>query len=114
MDKQPTFSLLEDLICQTKEYADTKIELVKLQSVEKASYALSTLFILMVFGTFFFLFFVVLNIGLALFIGDLLGKAYWGFFIVGSFYFFVGLVLFILRNKIFKAPLIDIFIRKLL
>lgn len=114
MDKQTTSSLFENLIGQSKEYVDTKIELMKLKTVEKASYAFSTILILLLFGIFFFLFFVVLNIGLALLIGDALGKAYWGFFIMAGVYIIVGLILFSARNKLFKGPITAMFIRKFL
>lgn len=114
MDKPKTTSLIENLIDQSKEYVDTKIELLKLKTIEKASYVFSYILITLLFGIFFFLFFVVLNIGLALFIGDLLGKAYWGFFIMAGVYIIAGLIIFFTRNKIFKGPITAMFIRKFL
>jgi len=55
-----------------------------------------------------------LNIGIALLIGDLVGKSYVGFLILAAFYAIVGLVIFFKRDKIFKTPVAKVIIGKFL
>ena len=46
-------------------------------------------------------------IGLSLFLGDLLGANYWGFFIVTGVVALFGLILYLLRKPIFTNPIIN-------
>jgi hypothetical protein len=62
----------------------------------------------------FFIFFIVFNIGLALLIGDLIGKAYAGFLILAAVYAIAGFIIFSKRDKIFKSPISGLLIRKFL
>lgn len=112
MDKKPTLTLLEDLIGQTKEYIDNRIELLKLKTIDKASNALSLVISGIVLFIFLFIFFIFLNIGLALFIGDLIGKSYAGFLIVGLLYAIAGFLFFRSRKKLLTKPITNSFIRK--
>jgi hypothetical protein len=51
------------------------------------------------------LFFLILNIGIALWIGQALGTSYYGFFIVSCFYAILGIVLNIFGKKWIKEPI---------
>jgi hypothetical protein len=114
MSKQPTFTLIESLIGQSKEYAQNRIELLKLKAVDKTAQVFSTVMSGVIFFVLFFIFFVVLNIGLALLIGDLVGKSYLGFLLLAAFYAIAGLVVFAGRNTWLKSAFTGIIIRKFL
>lgn len=114
MSKQPTLTLIESLFSQSKEYAQNRIELLKLKAVDKSASVFSAVISGIIFFVVFFIFFVVLNIGLALWIGDLVGKSYIGFLLVAAFYLITGLVLFFGRNKWLKQTFTGIIIRKFL
>ena len=60
-----------------------------------------------------FIFIVLLNIGIALLLGDLLGKAYYGFFIVAAFYAIIGIILYSSRDKWIKTPIINGLVKSL-
>ena len=60
------------------------------------------------------LFALVFNIGIALLIGELMGKIYYGFFIVAAFYLLAGLVLHLFLYKWIKKPLGDLIIKQAL
>jgi hypothetical protein len=49
-----------------------------------------------------------------LLIGSLLGKAFYGFFIVALIYLIIGLILFSGRQKILKAPISNKLIKQLM
>jgi uncharacterized membrane protein YgdD (TMEM256/DUF423 family) len=55
---------------------------------------------------------LILNIGIALFLGELLGKSYYGFFIIAAFYLLAGTVLHFFPLKWFKRPVSDIILRQ--
>jgi len=82
--------------------------------IDKSSGVASSVLSGIVLFVVFFIFFVVFNIGIALLIGDLVGKSYWGFLILAAFYAIVGLFLFLKRDKIFKTPVSKLIIGKFL
>jgi len=62
----------------------------------------------------FILFFVNLNIGLALFLGALLGKSWLGFIIVSGGYAIIGFVVYLFRERWIKQPVSNSIITQLL
>ena len=111
MENQSTS--IEALIERVKSYVETRIDLLKLKAIDKSASFLSLLIAMIVVILVSFIFFIFLNIGIALYLGDLLGKVYYGFFIIAGFYIIVGLVLFSVREKLLKTPLINAMIKKL-
>lgn len=103
---------IESLIDRIKNYAETRIDLLRLKAIDKSSSFLSLFISLLIVILFGFLAFILLNIGLALLIGDLLGEAYYGFFIVAAVYLIIGLVIFKFHDKWIKTPLANTFIKK--
>ena len=107
-------SPVESLIDSLKNYVETRFDLLRLKAIDKSSSVLSmviSLFIVILFG---FLAFILLNVGIALLLGDLLGKSYYGFFIVGAFYIITGLVIFKFHDKWIKTPIANSMIKKLM
>jgi hypothetical protein len=62
----------------------------------------------------FAMFALVLNIGVALWLGELLGKNYYGFFIVAAFYLFTGMVLHFFLHNWIKKPVSNLIITQVL
>ncbi|MCC7028937.1 MAG: phage holin family protein [Chitinophagaceae bacterium] len=104
----------ENLLKQSQEYADTRIELFKLQSVDKLSDVVSSVLSRMVVILIAGLFIVLVSIALSLLIGDLLGKSYYGFFIIAGFYALIGLICSVYRHQLFKGPIAASMIKKML
>lgn len=98
-------SRTELLFDRAETYAKTSLELIKLKTVSKTADALSSLTshiaigILVVFFSFF------LNIGFSLWIGKELGEPFYGFLIVGGFYFLITLLLFLNRRAWLRIPI---------
>jgi|ERR1700679_3665903 hypothetical protein len=105
---------LELLFEKTSDYIETRFNLLKLQTVDKTADVISSLVCILVIGLIFSIFFFTINIGLALWIGTILGKAYYGFFIISAFYIIVGSIIYFLRNKLIKTGISNLIIRKLL
>lgn len=114
MNTKPTITLIESLFNQSKDYAGNRLELYKLKLVDKTGSVASAVVTGIAMAVILFIFFVVLNIGIALLIGDLLGKAYLGFLILAVLYAIAGFVVFKGRDKFFKTPVTQMLIRKFL
>jgi hypothetical protein len=99
------FKYIESLIESAEAYGKTSVELVKLKTVDKVAEGVSSIVAWSAVIIALILCFTILNFGLALWIGDMLDKDYMGFFIVAGFYAFVGILLFVFRNKWIKKPL---------
>jgi len=97
-------SLIESLIEKGEQYGKTTIELLKLKTLDKSADVASTLISWAVVIVFAVLFFLILNIGLALWIGELLGKSYYGFFAVAGFYALLAIIFNIFREQFVKRP----------
>lgn len=93
-------SLFEPLLERAEAYGKTSFNLLKLKTVDKTSDVLSSFVSRLLLGIFCTIFLVTLNIAIALWLGDLLGKSYYGFFIVAGFYGIIGLVLYITHPSI--------------
>lgn len=97
-------TLIESLIEKGEQYGKTTIELLKLKTLDKSADVVSTLISWAIVIVFAVLFFLILNIGVALWIGELLGKSYYGFFAVSGFYALLAIVFGIFRQQFVKKP----------
>jgi len=105
---------IEMLYEKAKEYTNTTLELYKLTAVDKAAEVISSLSFRLAFlliAAFFTLFF---NIGLSLYLGELLDSNAAGFFIVSLFYLVFAVLLYIFRQKWIKTPVSNLIIKELL
>jgi hypothetical protein len=93
-------SLLEDARLELLSYINKRIRLFKLDACEKASLSASILGYRLIVAAIisFALFFILL--GLAFFVGELLGSLAAGFGIMSLFSLFLLLVVFLFRGKI--------------
>jgi hypothetical protein len=91
---------LKPLLEKAEIYGKTSLELIKLKTLDKAADVSSTLFSRLFFIMVASVFAITINIAIALWLGDVLGKAYYGFLIVAGFYAIAGVVLLILHPAI--------------
>ena len=112
MEKQPNSfgSLFEN----AGDYLETRIDLLKLKAINKSSEVTSSIISRVAILIFMFFAIFILNIGLALWIGDLLGKMYLGFFVVAGFYILVAILLHLFKDSWIKGPVSTMIIKKML
>ena len=96
--------MIESLIEKGEEYGKTTLELLKLKTIDKSSDVASNLVSWIVVIVFAVLFFTIANIGVALWLGELMGRNYLGFFSVAGFYAFLTLIFLIFRKQLVKRP----------
>lgn len=106
--------LIESILERTTEYGKTTLELVKLKALDKTTDAVSSLFPNSLVFAMVVIFIFFLNLGLALWLGELLGRVFFGFLIVAGFYGLLGLVVHFLLHKWLKKIAGNFFIKQVL
>lgn len=105
---------MEELLERATDYSKTSIELIKLKAIDKTSDIVSSV-IPHSFGfALFILFLIFSNLGLALWLGERLGKMYLGFLILGGVYFIIGLLFYFFFYNQLKRKICINLINKLL
>jgi hypothetical protein len=105
---------LEPLLKKAEDYAKTNFELYRLKTVSKTASISSTLasraLAIILVSTFISL----LNIGIALWLGDLLGKLYYGFFCMAGLYALCGGIVYLFFHRFLKKRISNSIISSLL
>ena len=91
---------IESLIDKTKEFGKTSLKLGKLIVFDKTSDVISSVIPIYLVVVFLFTFLLFLNLGLALWLGEIFGSAFYGFFAVAGLYVLLGVLL----NYVFYTP----------
>jgi len=107
-------NLLETLIERVEDYGKTSIELLKLKAVDKLSDVVSALIPGSVVVLMMLTFLLFLNLGLAFWLGEILGKTFYGFFIIAGFYILIVIVIHFFMNKWLKKRIGDFIIKQML
>ena len=107
-------STIETLFEKAEDYTRTTAELVKLKAVDKTADVVSSMLSRGAVSIVFVMFAFLVNIGLSLWIGELLGKMYYGFFVVSSFYLLVSILLYVFRDPLIKMPVSNFIIERML
>ena len=96
------------------EYGKTSYELAKLKAVDKTSDVVSTFVPHSIVFVLIASFVLFLNLGIALWVGDLLGKLFYGFFLVAAFYVITGMIIHFFLHDWLKRLVSDYFIKHVL
>lgn len=102
---------LEDLGKSATEYADLKIDDLKLRTAKGLSVTLNKIIFTILFLTIVGIIITSAAFGGILLIGKLIGSYAGGAFIVSAFFMVLLLVLYLLRNKLFLNSLVKMFVR---
>jgi fatty acid desaturase len=105
---------VELLLEKATEYGKTSFELVKLKALDKTSDVVSTFIPHSVVIVLIASFMLFLNLGLAFWLGEILGKIFYGFFVVAGFYVITGIVVHFFMHKWLKKVVGNYFIKQVL
>ena len=92
------------LIERAEDYSKTTFELFKMQTIDKSADVVSSLVSRLAILMAVVLSILTINIGISLWLGILLGSAYYGFFVIGVFYAFIAVLLLIFGQQWIKTP----------
>jgi len=98
----PNTNLIEELIEKTVEYGKSSLELAKLKALDKTSDVASSFLAHSIVIVILLSFMLFLNLGLALWIGKILGEIYYGFFVVSGFYGIAAILIYFFMLKWIK------------
>lgn len=105
---------IEPLVEKAEQYGKTSYELIKLKTIHASTKVVSKFLSWVTFFITMSIAMAVLNIGLALWLGDLLGKSYYGFFCLAAFYIIIGVVLYFYLNTKIKNRISNAIISQML
>ena len=105
---------IELLFEKVESYGKTTYELSKLKALETATVVATSLVSRLSVLIMISMFALVLNIGVALWLGELIGKSYYGFFIVAAFYLVAGILLHFFLHRWIRKPMSDLIITQAL
>ena len=108
-----TFAKVEELADHVKEYINNRIASMKLSVAEKISAVLSNIIALLIVLTVFVFFIVFSGIALAFLFAKLTGEYYWGFLIVAGIYGLTGILVWTLKEKIIRLPIMNAILQQL-
>lgn len=106
--------LFEPLLEKVRNYAKTSFELYKLKTINKSVDIVSNSVSRIIAIILFSIFIVTANIGVSLWLGDLLGKSYYGFFCIAGFYGVIGTFVYFVFHKPIKKCVSNSMISQLL
>jgi hypothetical protein len=108
-----TVTAIETLFEKAQDYSKTSLELLKLNAIARSSDVTSTLMARLIIFMVVALSVMIINIGIAFWISDLPGNVWSGFFIVGTSYALLGLLLYVFRHQWMKNPIQNAIIAKM-
>jgi len=106
--------MMESLLEKAADYGKTSYELIKLKTLDKISEAVSCFLpnaVAFIMITSFLLF---LNLGVAIWLGGILGNISYGFFAVAAFYGFLGIIIYFFIHKWLKKKVCNYIIKQAL
>jgi phosphoglycerol transferase MdoB-like AlkP superfamily enzyme len=106
--------IIEELLGKVTEYGKTELQLAKLKVLDKTSDAVSTAVPHLVVIVLALIFMLFVNLGIAFWLGGILGNIYYGFFAVAAFYGIVALVLRLFMHKWLKKHVGNYIVRHVL
>ncbi len=109
--KSDFINSLEELGKSATEYADLKIDDLKLRTAKGLSVTLNRIILAVLFLSIAGIVLTSAAFGGILLIGKLIGSYAGGAFIVSAFFLLVLIVLYILRDRLFLNSLVKMFIR---
>lgn len=95
---------VEMLFQKAEDYASATIELLKLKAIDRSADIASSVITNLVISLVVALSVLTANIGIALWLGELLGQYYFGFFAVAGFYALIALLVYSFRHQWIKEP----------
>ena len=106
--------LIESLLEKTVEYGNTSLKLFKLKALDKTSDVVSSFIprsVVLFFIAFLLFFF---SMGLAFWLGEIMGNNSYGFFMVAAFYGLLGLVSHFFMHDWLKKVICNYIIKQML
>jgi ABC-type uncharacterized transport system fused permease/ATPase subunit len=111
---EENIKMIKSLLENTAEYGKTSLKLIKLKALDKTSDVVSSLVprlvVVIIFGSSL----LFLSLGLAFWLGEILGNNSVGFYVIAAFYVMVGIIFQLFLNKWLKKLVSNNFLKQVL
>lgn len=107
-------STVESLFENAGKYIETNVNLLKLKAVDRSANAFSAIFYKLIIMLVVFSVVIFIGVGLALWLGELFGKTYYGFFTVAGLFIITGILLYAFRKELLKQSFSNLFVKEIL
>ena len=97
---------IRELILELKSYFETQYDIARLSLVETIAVVFTTILISVFISALIFASLLFFSFGLAFYLGKIWNSVVLGFIAVGGIYFLFTIVLYLLRNFIFRNPIL--------
>lgn len=106
-------NIADTLFERMKEFSFAYAELIKLKAINVATEIISAIIPDVVFSLLIFTVALLFTIGIAIWLGGVMGELYLGFLLIGSFYLVIGLISHFIMRGWFKRRLGNYFIKNI-
>jgi ABC-type antimicrobial peptide transport system permease subunit len=110
---EKTFDTIEELFVTMKDYADIRIESLKINAAEKISLVLANVLAGIIVAGVFLFFIIFCSTALALGLGVWFSNIWLGFLVVAILYLLIGFIVWKARIKLIQLPIMNSFISQL-
>jgi fatty acid desaturase len=114
MDENAKSTSIDSLLDKTTEFVKSSIELAKLKAIDKTAEIVSSLIPKTIVFVMIATFVIFLNLGIALWLGDILNNSFYGFFVVAGFYALVAVIIHFFFHKTIKRNIANNIVKQLL
>jgi len=105
--------LVEELFEKAEAYFKTNIEIAKLKAADKLAMGVSSFAAVLLFFLFFSFFYLMVNVGIAVWLGNSMGQQN-GYFVVAGFNGAIALFIYLFRESLVKKPIVKAIISQFL
>ena len=102
------------LVDEVEQFVKVNVELYTLRATGVVARVVSSILSNLVIGALVFIVLFMLAMGLALWIGDMLGNMYSGFLIIGGVFAIITIVIYFLRFRLIRKPVMNGMITQIL
>jgi hypothetical protein len=95
--------IIQELIDKAEQYAKTNVQLYRLKAIDKVTDVFSSVAAGIVISVILIFFVIILSIGASLWLGDLLGKPCYGFFVIAGMYAVIAIILMSMRRSLLET-----------
>jgi uncharacterized membrane protein YqjE len=101
------FKKIESLVSELKDYVNTRVAQAKLAFAEKISNIFAYAITVLMAALVFFLILVLISVSAAIAIGQWLNNLWLGFIIVAGVCFILGFIMWLLKDRLFRRPIMN-------
>ncbi|MBL7728911.1 MAG: phage holin family protein [Dinghuibacter sp.] len=110
---EKAFEKAEELAGSIKDYLDTRIEIVKINTAEKTAKVISNVLAGIIVAMILFLVLMLASIALGFGLARYTGNTFTGFLAAAGIYLVIGIIVWFARVRLVRLPVMNALIREL-